>query len=99
MQWLSWTEAKLAKAEGSWRKALAAFEKTVDTMGRRKWRWHRARTLMEWAEAYLGRGEPGDRERALELLREAESEFEVMGAHGWVERVRGRLAQLVGVQT
>ncbi len=92
--WLSWAEAKVALTEGSWSKALAAFVMTVGTMGRRKWRWNRARTLIEWAEAHLARGEPGDRERVGELLREAEAEFEAMGAPIYVERVRGRLEEL-----
>jgi hypothetical protein len=79
---------------GRWPEALAAFEAGVDALGRRKLRWHRARTLIDWAEAHLARGEPRDHERALELLREAEAEFEAMGAHGYVERVKGRLEEL-----
>ncbi len=59
-----------------------------------KLRWRRARTLIDWAGAHLARGESGDRERAEELLREAEAEFEAMGAHGYVERVKGRLEEL-----
>jgi tetratricopeptide (TPR) repeat protein len=92
--YLSWAEAHLALAEGHWREALAAFEAGVETLGRRKLRWHRARTLIDWAEAHLARGEPGDRERALDLLREAEAEFEAMGAPFYVERIRGRLEDL-----
>jgi tetratricopeptide (TPR) repeat protein len=91
---LSWAEANLAMAEGHWAEALAAFEATADTLGRRNRRWRRARTLVDWADAHLARGEPGDRERGLDLLCEAEAEFEAMGAHGYVERVRGRLEEL-----
>jgi tetratricopeptide (TPR) repeat protein len=94
---LSWAEANLAMAEGHWPEALAAFEATVDTLGRSNLRWRRARTLIDWAEAHLARGESGDRERAEELLREAEAEFEAMGAHGYVERVRARLQELSAV--
>ncbi len=93
--WLPpYADAHLALAEGHWPEALAAFEVTVDMLGQGNWRWHRARTLVDWAEAHLARGEPGDRERGLELLREAEAEFEAMGADGYVERVRGRLEEL-----
>ena len=92
--YLSWTEAHLAVAKARWAQALAAFERAVDALGQRKWRWRRARTLVDWAEAYLARGESGDRERAEELLREAEAEFEAMGAHGYVERVKERLEEL-----
>jgi len=91
---LSMAEANLALAEGRWAEALAAFEATVDTLGRTNLRWYRARTLIDWAGAHLARGESGDRERAEELLREAEAEFEAMGAHGYVERVKGRLEEL-----
>jgi hypothetical protein len=92
--YLSWTEARLALAEGQWPEALAGFEATVDAMGPMKLHWYRVRILVDWAEAHLARGESGDRERAIELLREAEAEFEAMGAHGYVERVRGRLEEL-----
>jgi tetratricopeptide (TPR) repeat protein len=92
--YLSWTEAHLAVSEARWPEALAAFETAVDALGQRKLRWRRARTLVDWAETYLNRGKSGDRECAEELLREAEAEFEAMGAHGYVERVRGRLEEL-----
>jgi hypothetical protein len=92
--YLSWAGAHLAMIEGQWPEALAAFEATVATFDRRNDRWYRVRTLIDWAGAHLARGESGDRERALELLREAEAEFEAMGAHGYVERVRGRLEEL-----
>jgi hypothetical protein len=92
--YLSWAEANLAMAEGHWAEALAAFETTVDTLGSRKLRWSRARTLIDWAEAHLARGESGDRERAGELLREAEAEFDVMGAPIYAEQVKGRLEKL-----
>jgi hypothetical protein len=92
--YLLWAEAHLAMAEGHWPEALAAFEAGVETMGRRKLRWHRARTLIDWAEAHLARGEPGDRQRAGDLLREAEAEFEAMGAPLYVQRVQARLQKL-----
>jgi hypothetical protein len=92
--YLWWAESVVALAEGHWPEALAAFETTVEALGRWNLRWHRARILIDWAEAHLARGESGDRERALELLREAEAEFEAMGAHGYAERVKGRLREL-----
>jgi tetratricopeptide (TPR) repeat protein len=91
--YLSWAEAHQALAEGYWPEALAAFEATVDTMGHAKLRWYRARILVDWAEAHLARGESGDRERAGELLREAEAEFEAMDAPLYVQRVKERLEE------
>jgi tetratricopeptide (TPR) repeat protein len=92
--YLSWAEAHVAVADGRYPEALAAFEAAVETLGRRKQRWHRARTLIDWAGAHLARGESGDRQRAGELLREAGAEFEAMGAPLYVKRVRGRLEDL-----
>jgi hypothetical protein len=91
---LSWAEAHLALAEGRWPEALVAFETAVDTLDRRNLRWDRARTLIEWAEAHLARGESGDRERAGELLREAEAEFEAMGVPFYADQVKTRLEAL-----
>jgi tetratricopeptide (TPR) repeat protein len=95
--YLSWAEGDVALAEARWPEALAALETAVDTLGRRKQRWHRARMLIDWAEAHLARGESGDQERALELLREAEAEFEAMGAPLYAKRARGRLESLGAV--
>jgi hypothetical protein len=92
--YLSWCEAHLALLEEQWPEALAAFKATFDALGDAKARWYQARLLVDWAEAHLARGEAGDYERGLELLREAEAEFDAMGAHGYVERVRGRLKEL-----
>ncbi len=92
--YLSWCEAHLALREEQWPEALAAFQATYDALDSMKARWYQARVRIDWAEAHLARGEPGDRERAVELLREAEASFEAMGAHGYLERVRGRLEEL-----
>jgi tetratricopeptide (TPR) repeat protein len=91
---LSWSEAQVALEEGQWPEALAAFEAAFDALVFMKARWYLARVRIDWAEAHLARGEPGDQERAGELFRETEAEFVAMGAHGYVERVRGRLEEL-----
>ena len=57
-------------------------------------RTFRAAALRDWAEAHLARGEAADSERAIELYREALSEYEDMGATGWIERVQTRLAEI-----
>jgi tetratricopeptide (TPR) repeat protein len=92
--YLKWAGAHLAAAEGRWSEALAAFETAVDLLSRAKMRWYRARYLVDWAEAHLARGESGDHQRAQELLREAEAEFEAMGAPFYVDRIRRRLEDL-----
>ena len=57
-------------------------------------RWYRAPTLREWAEAHLARGEPGDRERAIERLRESLALFETMNVPKYAASVRQRLQEL-----
>jgi hypothetical protein len=94
--YLGWAEAKLAMAEGHWPEVLAAFEAVAAALDDRNLRWLRARTLIDWAEAHLARGASGDLERAGELLREAEAEFESMDAPIYAEQVRERLTILSG---
>jgi hypothetical protein len=50
--------------------------------------------MVEWAEAMLARDEPGDGEKALEMLGEALREFAEMGAEGYVSIVEERLEAL-----
>jgi hypothetical protein len=92
--YLGWAEAHLALAEGHWPEVLSAFEAVAGAQDDRNLRWQRARTLIDWAEAHLARAESGDRGRAGELLREAEAEFEAMGALIYAERVKERLQEL-----
>jgi hypothetical protein len=89
--YLGWAETKLATAEGNWPEALGAFEAVADALDHRNLHWQRARVLLDWAEVCLSRGEPGDREGAGELLREAEAKFEAMGAPIYARQVRARL--------
>ena len=102
---LQTAEARLAVAEKRPAEALAAYEAVAQARGRMGFRWDRACTLREWAEAYLsrrsspsGNNEPGDRERALALLREALSEFEAMDAPGWAAQVSERLREVEGAK-
>jgi hypothetical protein len=87
-------EAHLAAAEKNWSAAWSAFADAADGWARMGVRWYRARTLQEWAEAHVARGEPGDLERARELLREAQAAFEEMGSSGCVAAVQQRLDEL-----
>jgi tetratricopeptide (TPR) repeat protein len=89
-----WAEAHLAQATGHWVKALATFESAATTLAHIGMRWYRARVLGDWAQACASRGEPGDRERARELLTEARTEFEEMGAPFYAAQMEDRLADL-----
>jgi tetratricopeptide (TPR) repeat protein len=95
LEWLlPWLAALIAGAEGRWAEALATFEAVAGMQDRYGMRWDRARSLLDWAEAHLGRDGPGDRERAMELLREAQAAFEEMGSHAYVTVVQQRLDEL-----
>jgi tetratricopeptide (TPR) repeat protein len=97
--WLSRAEAHVAAAEVRWPEALAAFESLVGECRRLGMRWYTARTLGEWAEALLARGEPGDREKTCALLAEAATEFEATGAPFYADQARRRMNELhQGVQ-
>jgi hypothetical protein len=63
-------------------------------LGRRKLRWHRARTLLDWAEAHAARGKRGDHSQARELLREAQAAFEEMGISRYAAVAAERLEAL-----
>lgn len=91
---LASAEAQWAAAERRWPEAFAGFEAAARGQGRAGMRWARARTLQDWAEAHLRRGEPEDRARAEALLREALAEFERMGAFRYTAIVEDRLQSL-----
>ena len=93
-QSLLWLEARLATAERRWPEALAAFETLAGIHARLGWRWRQARVFLDWAQAHVARGEPGDRERAMELLREALAAFEEMGIPRYAAVVQQRLDEL-----
>jgi tetratricopeptide (TPR) repeat protein len=89
-----WAEAHLAQASGHWVEALAAFESAATTLTRMGVRWYHARVLGDWAQAHASRGEPGDRERARELLAEAQREFKEIGAPFYAAQMEDYLASL-----
>jgi tetratricopeptide (TPR) repeat protein len=88
------SEANVLAAEGRWEQAFRTFEQAAADISEVGFRTTHATTLRDWAEAHLARGEPGDTEQATELLGEALTEYEEMGATGWVERVQARLDEL-----
>jgi predicted ATPase len=85
---------QIACAEGRWAEALAAHEAADELCARYGLRWDWARFHLDWADAYTARGEPGDRERAQELLGEAQAAFEEMGSSRYAAVARDRLQEL-----
>ena len=68
-----WLTAQVAAVAGEWAEALHWFEtacKVYHDSGRH---WYCARVRLDWAQVHASRGKPGDRQRAAELLREAQA--------------------------
>lgn len=92
--WRLFAETRLAVAEKRWPEAWKAYKTYLEMAEKSGWRWYRAQALKEWAEAHLARAGAGDEERARELLQEAQTEFEMMGAPFYVAQVEGILSNL-----
>ncbi|HEY42719.1 MAG TPA: AAA family ATPase [Anaerolineae bacterium] len=92
--WRLIAERRLAVAERYWPEAWSAFESFMEIVEKSGMRWYRAQALREWAEAHLARAEPGDGERARELLLESQAEFEAMGAPFYASQVKEILSGL-----
>jgi hypothetical protein len=93
-QSLLWLEARLATAEEHWPEALAAFETLAGIHERLSWRWRWARVLLDWAQAYVARGQTADFERARHLLLDAQTAFEEMGIPRYAAVAHDRLQTL-----
>jgi predicted ATPase len=91
-----WAQAYLNTAEENWESAFSSYGDLIDLLNSKNFRWHKTRALVEWAQAHLHRGQPGDRENAHQILGEAMDEFEDMGADGFVKMVADQLAELEG---
>ena len=93
---VEWLAAQAAAVGGDWDEALNWFEAACKVYGDVGRRWWWARVRLDWAEAHATRGEPGHRQRAAELLREAEAAFLDMGVPRYAAIARQRLQPLEG---
>jgi tetratricopeptide (TPR) repeat protein/predicted Ser/Thr protein kinase len=89
-----WACACLEAADGSWEAAFRAYEQTVKGMQTSGAQLFAMEVVRDWAEAHLARDEPGDADRAHELLNTARDEYRAMGAERWVARVEDRLEEV-----
>jgi tetratricopeptide (TPR) repeat protein len=75
----------LASTMSLWEEAVAHFERALTmnaAMGARPWVAH---TLDDYARMLLARDEPGDRERAHELIAQAGASYRELGMPTWAE--------------
>ncbi len=76
----------LAATMHRWKEASRHFERALETnarMGALPWVAH---TQDDYARMLLSRGEPGDRERAIELAQRALATYRELGMDSWAER-------------
>jgi tetratricopeptide (TPR) repeat protein len=91
--------AMLLRAEKKWDESIELFEKSLqenEALGARKWNvyWLAKTILYEYARVYLERNQPGDREKACDLLNQALEIFQKMGAKKDIEKVEARLLNI-----
>jgi tetratricopeptide (TPR) repeat protein len=89
---VQWLAASVASAERRWAEAEAGFEGAAAVLSRLGLRWAWARSLLDWALFHVMRSEPGDGDRAVELLHRSLEAFEEMGSPGYVLVVQEKLS-------
>jgi tetratricopeptide (TPR) repeat protein len=93
------TRSMLLRAEKKWNDSIELFEKSLreyEALGARQWSVYflAKYILYEYARAYLERDQPGDREKAHDLLDQALEIFQRMGGKKDIEKVETRIAFL-----
>jgi predicted ATPase len=91
-------EAFLNVTEKNWEDAWQSFADIKSILKALNFRWYHAVLLKDWARAHLSRGEDEDIPRAVELFQEALTEFEHMGAEGFVTMLKEQLDDM-GVES
>jgi tetratricopeptide (TPR) repeat protein/KaiC/GvpD/RAD55 family RecA-like ATPase len=90
------TRAMMLRAEKNWSESIELFEKSFqeyEALGARQWNvyWFAKCNIYEYARMYLERDQPGDREKAHDLLSQALEIFQKMGAKKDIEKVEAKL--------
>jgi serine phosphatase RsbU (regulator of sigma subunit) len=92
--YLGLVEAQIASAEGRYSEAVKILERVIANYARMGARWSWARTLHDLAEVHMSSASPADYERARALLREAQTLYLEMGAHGHASFMETRANEL-----
>ena len=87
-------EVELAFAEESWGESIAACQSLIEICQRTGYRWEWARRLIDLADAFMQRDEPGDQELARQNLQQSLDMFTEMGAPGYIKVLEERMEYL-----
>jgi predicted ATPase/class 3 adenylate cyclase len=88
----------LATAEMRWADADEAYRKRIDLVTGAHQLWEQAFTLLTWGDSLIQREEPEFLAKAKDLIRQARSLFNQIGAFGYVQAVEDRLSELDSTQ-
>ncbi|MBN2149059.1 MAG: protein kinase [Anaerolineales bacterium] len=94
--WLDkkWCESALAVAEGRWEEAIAGYQEMETHLTRAGRRWHLARVLLDWGEAFARHAAQGDAQKARSLYQQAIEIFTQLDANGYVQMALDLLDEL-----
>jgi class 3 adenylate cyclase/tetratricopeptide (TPR) repeat protein len=87
-------EFELACSKGCWEEAVAACEASIEIYRSCSHRWGWARRLIDLGDAFVGRNESDDLERARQTYQQSLDMFTDMGAQGYVKVLEERLGDL-----
>jgi class 3 adenylate cyclase/tetratricopeptide (TPR) repeat protein len=85
---------ELAFAEQRWKDAVIAINTSIEILKSCGFNWAWARRLIDLGDALVGRNEPDDLERALEIYQQSLDMFTEMGAPGYIKVLEERLGGL-----
>jgi tetratricopeptide (TPR) repeat protein/KaiC/GvpD/RAD55 family RecA-like ATPase len=88
--------AMLFRAQKKWQESIEQFKESLqefEALDARRWDayWFAKMVISEYARVYIERNQPGDKEKAQELLNQALEMFQKMGAKKEIERIEARI--------
>ncbi|MGE5221535.1 MAG: ATP-binding protein, partial [Omnitrophica WOR_2 bacterium] len=96
VSFLVWTEARLAKIEKNWDRAISAYEQLLIMYASMEARWYQGRALIEWAEVLIARGTVKDRIKAQQILNDAVEIFNQVNAPTYTSTAQQEISILAG---
>lgn len=94
--WIRLAQAELYASERIWEDAWIAYEDMISFVTEIKFLWSATIAKLAWISAHLRRAETEDLIIARDMLTAALSDFEAMGADGYVKMINTKLSELEG---